>query len=307
VVWVTGRVFDRDTRQPVLAYIEYSVFEDNPHRKDWPGFRPDATLTNRLDNGCFRLVAFPGRGVVGVKVDRWSRPDLDRYVLGTNGQGPAALPTKPFPVHTGEFNTHVIINPHADDRELSVDIALDPGRTVVGRIIGPDGKPAGCVLVAGENPGNIFKEETRDGGFRAIGMRSGQPRFIQAIDVERGLAGAVSIHGDEKEPVELKLQPWGSVRGRLIDEAGKPLAGVRLISFHYGNTPEELFKIRAGFWPEMSDIRTDNQGNFCMTGLVPGMRYSVAHLDGRTLQGYVFHELSVTSGEKKDLGEIGLK
>jgi hypothetical protein len=38
-VWVTGRILDRDTHKPVAGWVEYFVFDDNPHLKRYPGFK----------------------------------------------------------------------------------------------------------------------------------------------------------------------------------------------------------------------------------------------------------------------------
>jgi len=52
--------------------------------------------------------------------------------------------------------------------------------------------------------------------------------FIEATGryrvVVRDLAGSLRIRGAEKEPLVVKLQPCGSIRGRVLDSDGKPLA-----------------------------------------------------------------------------------
>jgi DNA invertase Pin-like site-specific DNA recombinase len=52
-VWITGRVLDKATRQPVPARVEYVVFADNPHRKEVRGLSVDIYLQTRAEDGTF--------------------------------------------------------------------------------------------------------------------------------------------------------------------------------------------------------------------------------------------------------------
>ena len=49
---------------------------------------------------------------------------------------------------------------------------------------------------------------------------------------DRKLAGYVVVRGDEKTPIEVEMQPWGVVVGRLIDKDGKPVAGASVHVHH---------------------------------------------------------------------------
>ena len=40
------------------------------------------------------------------------------------------------------------------------------------------------------------------------------------------LVGTLKLQGDEKEPVTVRLGPPGKLKGRFLDEDGKPLAKV---------------------------------------------------------------------------------
>jgi RNA polymerase sigma factor (sigma-70 family) len=76
-VWVTGRVIDKATGKPARGQVEYFVYNDNPHLQAFPIVRwsrlgPHFTFKD----GTFRLVAFPGPGVLA------ARGDEDRYVRG---------------------------------------------------------------------------------------------------------------------------------------------------------------------------------------------------------------------------------
>jgi hypothetical protein len=105
--------------------------------------------------------------------------------------------------------------------------------------------------------------------------------------------------------VELKLQPWGSLTGRLMDESGEPLAGVAL-SFVHSISAEENVRSKVGLSPR-NNITTDKDGKFRIDGLVPGMTYTVVNVRGLAVRGTIARDVSVKSGEVKDLGEVRLR
>ncbi len=66
-VWVTGRVIDQVSGKPVQATVSYFVFDDNPNFNDESIARQELIHRARTDaDGAFRLVAFPGAGVLAV-------------------------------------------------------------------------------------------------------------------------------------------------------------------------------------------------------------------------------------------------
>src|SRR5262249_8612267 len=161
------------------------------------------------------------------------------------------------------------------------------------------------VVIAGEYAGDYFRWETRlTGEFKASGLRKGSPRYIQARDEKNKLAGAALVTGEEKEPVELKLEPWGSLAGRLVDESGEPSAGVS-ISFVRSVSADDNVRDKSGLTPTGESV-TDEQGRFRIDGLVPGMTYTAVNVRGSAVRGTVARDVSVNSGETKDLGDVRL-
>ena len=51
-------------------------------------------------------------------------------------------------------------------------------------------------------------------------------------------------------------------------------------------------------------IRIGRDGRFRIEGLVPGLKYGASASDGFTYLGELFHDVTVTPGEVKDLGDI---
>ena len=62
---IEGRVTDKDTGEPVKAFVEYNAFRDNPHLSEAPGFDEARVWEySQEPDGTYRVVALPGRGVI---------------------------------------------------------------------------------------------------------------------------------------------------------------------------------------------------------------------------------------------------
>src|SRR5262249_2218011 len=117
------------------------------------------------------------------------------------------------------------VEPGKDARELKLDLALDPGKTVRGNLVDPDGKPLvgvrfrgswGSEHSGGPLPGATFAPPVVD-------LERPRPFFFQHD--KRKLGIAVLFKGDQTEGLTVKLQPLAAVTGRLLDLDGEPLAG----------------------------------------------------------------------------------
>ena len=57
-----------------------------------------------------------------------------------------------------------------------------------------------------------------------LSIRS-KPRRVTITHAARKLVGFVYLKGDEAGPLTVKLQPWGTITGRIIDDEGQPARG----------------------------------------------------------------------------------
>src|SRR5262249_20645438 len=139
-VRIQGRVTDKVTGQPVAASVEYFAFAENPHHLEVPGFATDHYLQTDAD-GAFALIGLPGRGLIAV------RARSDRYLMAVGadqikGRAERGLfPTVPHLCHDISFHTLVEINPDPGAAAFSCAVTVDPGRTLTGTVLGPDGQP----------------------------------------------------------------------------------------------------------------------------------------------------------------------
>jgi RNA polymerase sigma factor (sigma-70 family) len=314
------RMIDKETRQPVRGTVQYTPLEIiNPlyGEAEWqPGLFPtrDFERIHMPDpKGVFRLVAYPGPGIVAA----WAK------------YGRPYLPARPTPADAERYKEGIfplrgilelsegyhIVDTDKTDKLLTFDIELDPGRTVKGSLIGPDGKPVLGATACGLNYSPINRRNVeysprqenrllKSAEFVVERLDTRESRTISFLHQERKLIGHAVVRGDEKGPLTVRLAPWGTLTGRLVDEQGKPLADVR-VNLHALSLP-------APGLGSLQEFRTDKEGRFRVEGLLPGLKHKLTLTAGKANKvaiaaGDPLNELSVKAGEVKDLGDIAVK
>jgi RNA polymerase sigma factor (sigma-70 family) len=310
-VWITGRVLDKVTRQPGRAQIGYGVFEDNPHRDDVR--RAHYSVESRADDGTFRLVGVPGRGLLAAQAQRdLAGGALPRYSQGVGADRIKGLdrsgyfPTYPRPLLVRQYNTFAEVSPPADAKEVTCDILLDPGHQLTVKVLGPDDKPLTGVRARGEGP-MVRPGRPQTGEFTVSGAGPGGPRLLQFDHPEKNLAGWLVVTGDEKGPLTVKLVPAGVLTGRLVTPDGEPVTQGEIIAPLGGSkAPANRDKPDRGTLPDR--VRPDKDGKFRITGLAPGLKYRftlVIRNYGHPVGGD--GDLTFKPGETKDLGDVVVK
>ena len=111
--------------------------------------------------------------------------------------------------------------------------------------------------------------------------------------------------GDEAGPITVRLSPWGTVIGRIVDDEGKPRKGMFIDSRGRGgsiNPHPETDILPGSNWNQ--GIRVGDDGRFRVEGLVPGLRYHATARAGFEAFGDLFVGLTTSPGEVKDLGDL---
>ena len=130
------------------------------------------------------------------------------------------------------------------------------------------------------------------------GLLTGADR-VDFFHAGRKLAGSLRLKGDETGKLTVKLQPWGTVVGRIVDEDGNPRTNVKLFCFLLDRSQLEFGHIKG-------PLTVDGQGRFRIEGLVPGLKYDVSGSSSNGVDGTVFKNLQIGPGEVKDLGDVKL-
>jgi hypothetical protein len=316
---ITGRIREGGTSKVVRGEVHYSPMVRNPHLKDYPSLKDGGVIISNWGrvqpDGSFTVLVIPGPGALAIcasDVDRYPILDAERELFKMKARGYPVAPV------------HALAAVEADEKKpasLVHDFELHPGKTRTGRVVGPDGQPLDGIRVAGlaamEGP-----EQMKSPEFELTGL-SNRQRLLLFYHAGKKLGAVFEVKADTPEPLVVKLQPLGSVEGRVVDAEGKPYAGLqvtlravagRLTS--YENLPLEystfqgLHSIQHGLWSRFTSRKTttDDDGRFRLEGVFPGIRYALYASDGdvqkeRTLVAQR-HGISVEAGGKKDIGVL---
>ncbi len=310
---VRGRITDKATGKPVPAALWYTPLADNQYYakipgSDWYRFNSQGIGTEK--DGSFSLLALPGSGLIKVRAEVKDNPytqaaiePADRPKASSTtdeGLGESFLSAGGTIETLFGHNAYRLIDPAPDAGSITCDIQFDRGQTRAGTVVDPDGKPLTGVRVAGlrANGGN---QTLTASSFQAVALNPIKPRLVAFAHKERKLLGHVLLGADAPEPVTVRLQPGAALTGRLLDEDGKPLAGVTVIAGYRVNEARWLADEMTGGKP----IQTDADGRFRIENIFPGLRFNLVIRKGR---GFLstdepYRVLTLEAGTK-DLGNI---
>ncbi len=250
------------------------------------------------------VVLLDPRGVAIETAMVWFRTGRDLEGQRTSGSGARASAGKfraELQAEDADFDLEVVTATDASGRRLNVLPAtfrdLDPasspftfrleeGRTVQGRVVDAEGKGVGGVTVF-VGPLPVFGEWWRatgsggdahdvrtadDGTFTAVGLAA--EGVVAAV---RPAPGWLETPPVEVRPgtgeIVLRLERGAALRGRVIDDAGRPVANAQV---HAALTQAAAEAARRGLAPSYVDrgwtAIADPQGRFTIEGLPPSQR-----------------------------------
>ncbi len=162
-----------------------------------------------------------------------------------------------------------------DGKTAQTKIELTPLPAIQGIVRDADGKAVegASVVAIGQNfMGHSTSRTDANGRFDLSYETYGGPDSKTEIKLVvrhpgRALAAAVDIQEPNK-PLEITLKPGATLKGLVVDEEGKPLAKVKVV-YSGAGASHSFGPSGAG-----ADATTDEQGNYQIKGLPPGV-YSV--------------------------------
>jgi hypothetical protein len=299
-VLVKGRVANKQTGagEP-QAQIEYFIFEDNPWRQEYRDSRFHNYLQTEAD-GSFQTVLPPGHALLA------ARATNDRYLTGIGaekiekrevGEGLKFLATSPL-CDPMAYHRLLEINPGKDEQTLTCNLDLDPGRTLTGTVVDVDGKPLAGARISGLRSYAYTyweNEPLKTAQFTVHALTPDRPRLLEVLHEGKRLAGSLVLRGDEKGPVTVKLQPAGTLTGRLVTPSGDAYTKGEM---RFG-IAQRRDDVTVGTHP-LRAIPRDKEGRFRVEGLIPGLKYSLILIP----KGSVGKEVIVKPGATIDLGDV---
>ena len=217
---------------------------------------PERVLTNTAGDGRYRLEGFPSD---------------ERFVLRVDH---AAFASKRVPMVKATAG-----------RETVIDIRLEPGATLAGRVVDERNLPIDDVeiLVFDErqqaaDPLDTIERATDtkpDGTFEVRHLRAGRKR-VSARKKGRGTAtvSGIEIGGKDLAPLNLELGWGASIFGVVVDSQRIPIEKALVSAQALGRERRSL-----GLY-HYPPVRTDDRGRFEVTGLEDGVYSLTCICDG---------------------------
>ncbi|HMP77955.1 MAG TPA: M56 family metallopeptidase, partial [Pirellulaceae bacterium] len=312
-VLVSGTVTEKATGIPIAgAAIMYLPSPANRARYDQPGEKSSGvvldwsadTMTDKAGryqitvlDGAGALVVGPHRQFVRHFYDARRFTDqvtakVEQYLFN------AAIPVDFEPNFAGMQRLDFVLN-----RGLTTEVAI------VNQVEGSELR----FLWVGTSPRHRFwfpYELRRVGRLpRLEGLSSEKPEWLYVWDEARHLGARVLVGGHEYLPeIQIELAPCGEARLRLIDEAGRPIAGEKLnpgLLISGRPLDETTFYdfVQVGHLgkPTSEPLRTDAEGNVTLRYLIPGSSYRIFD------SGLRYFDFTVETNEPIDLGDWSIK
>jgi RNA polymerase sigma factor (sigma-70 family) len=307
------RVTEKGTGKAVTGQVWYSAAAENPNLKKYTTYPQNLFGFDFTEkDGSFRQVVLPGPGFIAFVADQ------DRFM-------PSRIERQNIhaaSIHVPFYVSHafVPINPSAGDpKSLECEIALDPGLSVSGVVVGPDDRPLSGARAAGL--GSVYpshgEPELPDNHFTVRALEAGKPRMVVFWHERTGLARAVVVRGGEKAPRTVRLEPRGVVAGQVVDAKGRPLPGIAVIPRLHKKQEaplaysvsdvgrSDLVAILGQHEARPDPVLTDAKGRFRIKGFVSGLNYALTFREKD--KDLAEKEISIKPGTTVDLGEIKME
>jgi hypothetical protein len=289
------------------------ILHDNKYAKDYPQFGLAASFEVHYttNDGRFRVATIPGR-VILMGMPNEHVPPAKYKPRMSDAEYPQYFTAKypgAYVMHGGgispvQGNYCKILDLKPGPATVEQDIVQEPGAALAVHIQDAQGHAVNGALVTGMSHKEFERPITVEtDSCAAYSIEPGKPRLMVFFQPTQRLGGSVTLKGDEPQPVTVKLSPPGSVKGSLIDEDGKPLAGVWVDLLYVNREAEEIHAVVH----KSKQIITDAKGAFLIDDVIPELKFKFHfRLNGRRLKPAKEEDIHIASKETRDVGTIKL-
>jgi RNA polymerase sigma factor (sigma-70 family) len=324
-VVVTGRIIDQSTGKGIQGGVRFVPLPDNKFfgKPGYDGYRRDRTMMSSDPDGSYRVVVIPGPGVLMAQVfgreekfqgqavnpfraARFSPEDSKRVKEIANGGDRLFNSAGNSIEFLGLEGAVKVVDFAEGTTNATADLFPERGKTLPVRIEDPEGKPLAGAIVSGMTELWPITFTAKQAECTIYALDGIHQRHVVFYHRERKLGGHVIVRGDEKDPVTVRLQPLGTVTGRLLDPDGQPLAGVEVSLNMPLSAESDLFRYLNA---QREPVKTDKDGRFRLEGVLPKLIFQLSLRQGRTYyQGEPkIGFKQVGPGQTLDLGEVRVK
>ena len=311
-IWIRGKAIDKNTEEPIVgARLFFLPFLSNKIAAALPSADGHnfgtASIQDRYTtapDGSFQLVGLPGKSVVGL---------LEASGLYPSGAGFETIDAEEIDQKRGHAKT--LSNPirpskkwpsimqqvdvAADANELNLNFELDSGLSFPLKIMDDAGNPLTGVTISRLRSNMDYFYESTDSNVVAGGFQPGEQRTLKFVHEDKQLALIVQMDAakeDSRQPRTIQLEPYATIKGRLVNEDGDPVAGGK-VGFGVGGAQD--------FGMRLSERTTNDNGEFVHEEICVGSSYSVAVELPNDIQ-LVAKKLDVFQSEEIALGTVNI-
>ncbi len=319
-VWVTGRLTDRETGEPIkYASFDYFPLLSNSHAEQYNNYDPNVIRISPSgrrfrteENGMFRVLAIPGKGILTARCGAPSRSYR-------KGFGATEIDV-PHSKNRQVFETYdrCIVRTHHALRLLDIaeaveriecSLEVDPGQSLEFELFDPDGKPLEGAEWRGLKSGSTGRGSVE--GNRAVlgSLAKDYTRTVIFYHLQRQLGLAVTVNGvpDDLSPRKIKLLPCATLTGRILDADTSPVNAAEVTAEMVFPNPPESMTDASGVPRDLASAIAGSDGRFRYLGLVPGLKFNIRVKWPMRAAEWTLKDLSVEPGEEIDLGDIDAK
>ena len=327
-VILTGRAVDLTTGMGLEGQLNYFAFKTNPAFSGEDRIRlagVDMQHDRSDQDGRFSTTVLPGRGIIGFMAD--NAGDFPRGAGANNIESnddsriegdPELFRTLPHLARSSNFN-YLAGFDASPEEPPKLKMRLQSGMSFVVRVVDSNGEELKDYLFYGARKTSGWYSSDLDHG-KVVGHTENSTRRLFAWNPTSNEAGTLLIEGTPPKDPVIRLQPAGTIIGRLVDKDGDPKAGVAIRSSAHVNgyfdQPTEATDL--GSFPDDADTRrehlvTDDDGRFKIRGVLPGLKYTAILTKAGDRNspyrmtmyvGELFHDLKIENAETKDLGDV---